>query len=103
MWIHIKAWVADLWGMTTTMVLAILVAAVPALNAIDAALLPAWAKLCIALAGVGVAVLRVVAPPPPAIPVKQADSMVVDHAQGTITISKAEDIPATTVSKLAGE
>lgn len=103
MWARIKEWIADLWGMTTTMMLAILVAAVPALNAIDGALLPAWAKLTIALAGAAVAVLRVIAPPPPAITVKKDDGMMVNHAAGTITIVKAEDIPAETINKAPGE
>ena len=103
MWARFKEIIGELWGATTTTALAILVAAIPALQAIDAALLPLWARISIAMTGVVVAVLRVVAPPPRSVTIRKDDAVVVDHAEGTITVTKAAVIPDGIETKAAGE
>jgi hypothetical protein len=100
---QVRDFIGDLWGRTTTIILAILVAAIPALNAIDAALLPIWARISIGMAGVVVAVLRVVAPPPAAVVMKKDDEVIIDKAEGTVTVIKPSPITQDIESKPAGE
>ena len=102
-WAHIKEWLGDLWGMSTTLVLALLIPAVPALQAVDPELLPNWAKLTIAMAGVAVAVLRVVAPPPPTVSIKTNDHVDVNPSGTVVTIVKADGVPSDVQTKAAGE
>lgn len=101
----IKEWVSGLWGKTSTLLLAIGVAILPVLQTIDPAMLDSmpWLRTLIIVTGLLVAVLRVLAPPPPSVPIKTEDAVIADHANGTITIAKAGAIPANITDKPAGE
>lgn len=107
MWARIKEWVGDLWGMTTTQILGVsaLLGAVMADPTVGPFLVATFPFMPKVVAGVALLALiaRWYAPPPPAVPVKKDDAMVVNHASGVITIAKAEDIPSDVISKAAGE
>lgn len=102
---RIREAVGKLWGMTTTMVLSIGVAVLPILQGLDQDFVHAHPALMwtIIVLGIVVAVARIVAPPPPSVPIHIDDAVEVDQAAGVVTIAKATAIPAGVVSKLPGE
>jgi hypothetical protein len=104
-WARVREAIGRLWGATTTLVLSIGVAVLPILQGIDPDVVHAHPALmwAILLLGVGVTVLRVIAPPPPAVPIHIDDAVEVDHLTGTVTVTKATAIPAGVVNKAAGE
>ena len=102
---RIADWIGNIWGRASTILLAIGMAILPILQGIDRNFTsehPTITWLIIVI-GVMVAVLRVIAPPPPTVPIKRGDAVAVDHDAGTIVVTKAEPIPATLMSKLPGE
>lgn len=105
-WEKIRDIVGDLWGRTTTLTLALLVAVLPILESLPyevREMLPWWARLAIGLGGAAIALLRVIAPPPPAVVIKKDDDVTVDHVAGTVTVIKSTPIPEALGSKPAGE
>lgn len=87
-----RRFIGSLWGHTTTQLLALLVAVQPVIGATDPTLISSvgwlrWMPLGIAC---GIAVLRVVCPPPPSIPVQPEDRVHIDADNGTIAISKPD-------------
>lgn len=101
---RIKESIGKVWGATTTLVLSLGVAVLPILQGLDPDFVHAHPALMwgILILGIAVAALRVIAPPPPAVPIHIDDAVDVDHLTGTVTIAKAEPIPADVVSKPAG-
>jgi len=81
------------------------VAILPVLQAIDPTIIASvpWLKWAMILVSLAVVVLRVVAPPPPSVPIKAADAVVVDPVLNTVTIAKATDMPGDVVTKAIGE
>lgn len=104
MFTKIRQFIGNVWGHTTTQLLALAVAVQPVIAAADPSLVATYPWLRWAVLGMAIAIaaLRVWAPPPQSIVVKQGDSMNVDHANNLITIATAADIPASVVSKEAG-
>jgi hypothetical protein len=105
MWDKIRESVGRLWGATTTLVLAISVAVLPILQGLDPEFVHAhpaimWATM---LLGIISAAARVIAPPPPSVPIHTGDAVDVDRVMGTVMVTKAAEIPASVVSKAAGE
>lgn len=103
---RIKEVIGDLWGRVSTLLLTLGIAVLPALQMIDPTMLAdnPWLKYVVIGISVLVAALRVIAPPPPSVPIKPDDSVVVDHATNTVTVTKAEPMPgAAAAAKLAGE
>jgi hypothetical protein len=102
---RIADWIGNIWGRASTILLAVGMAILPILQGIDRSFTSehpviTWAIIII---GVTVAVLRVIAPPPPAVPIKRGDAVSVDHDAGTIVVTKSEPIPATLMNKLPGQ
>lgn len=89
------------WGKATTVALAVGVAvmAVPLPPNLEVPAALRWALFGVAVV---VAVLRQVAPPPPAVTIKRDDAVDVNHVTGIVTITKAEGLPADMRSKAAG-
>lgn len=104
-WARIREAIGKLWGATTTLVLSVGVAVLPILQGLDQDFVHAHPFLMwtVIILGAAVAVLRVVAPPPPSVPIHIDDEVEVDHASGTVTVTKATAIPAGVVTKAAGE
>jgi hypothetical protein len=102
MWAAAKDFVGNLWGHVTTQA-AIIIAGVMAVPLPPDLSPPDWLRWGLFGLAVLASILRLTAPPPPAVVIKKDDAVAVDHMAGTITIAKAEDIPATMVSKAAGE
>lgn len=98
----IKEWIGNLWGHVTTQT-AIIIAGVMAVPLPPDLSPPTWLRWTLFGLAILASVLRLTAPPPQAVTTKKDDEVVVDHVANTITITKAEDIPATMVSKAAGE
>jgi hypothetical protein len=92
----------DVWGKATTVILGLIVAILPALQAIDPTLLPTWAKLAIALLGVVAVAMRFLAPPPASIQVRPEDTVIVNDSN-SVTVQTAAPLPAKVVDKAAGE
>lgn len=101
---QIKDFIANLWGKTSTLLLAIGVAILPVLQTIDPTMLESmpWLRTLVIVVGVGVAVLRVIAPPPPAVTIKKDDAVSVMSDQ-TVVITKAEGLPAKIVDQDPGK
>lgn len=83
------------WGKTTTLVLALSVSVLPVLQGIDPDFVKAhpsftWAMVIL---GIGAAVARAFAPPPPALAIHSDDVVEVDHSAGTVTVTKSSPIP----------
>lgn len=104
-WARIREKIGRLWGATTTFVLAISVAVLPVLQGLDQDFVHGHPVLMWAMVVLGVtaALARVLAPPPPSVPIHIDDQVDVDRQMGMVTITKAAHIPANVVSKEAGE
>jgi hypothetical protein len=102
---RVRETVGKVWGQTTTLALAVGGAALPVLQSADPSFVQDHpvVKTTVVVVGVGVAVLRVVAPPPPSVPIHIDDAVTVDHDAGTVTVTKPAAIPAGIVTKAAGE
>lgn len=103
-WPRIQEAVGRVWGTTTTLVLAISVAVLPVLDGIDQQFVQAHPQIKTAavILGLVAAVARVLAPPPPSVPIHIDDAVHVDRDAGTVTVVKATDIPSNVVTKAAG-
>lgn len=104
-WARIRESIGKIWGATTTLLLAAGAAIDPILQGIDPAILQSapWLKWVVFGLAIAMALLRVFAPPPPALPIHIDDQVEVDHAAGTVTVTKATAMPANVVTKAAGE
>lgn len=102
---RIREAVGKLWGATTTLVLSIGVAILPLMQGIDPDVVHAHPALMwtILILGIVVTVLRVIAPPPPSVPIHIDDRVEIDHDANTVTVTKAAAIPVDVVTKAAGE
>lgn len=102
--VRIREAVGRIWGQATTMLLALAIAVQPVLQALDPTIaqrvpwLP-WVLLGLA---VGIPVLRILAPPPPSVPIHIDDQVVVQDDK-TVTITKATAVPAGITDKVAGQ
>lgn len=104
-WSRIRESLGKIWGATTTLILSIGVAVLPILQGLDPDFVHAHPALMwgILILGIAVAALRVIAPPPPSVPIHIDDQVEVDRAAGTVTVTKAASMPADVVTKAAGE
>lgn len=104
-WARFREGIGRVWGATTTFLLTAGMTVQPLLEQVDPTIakdLP-WLKWVLLGLGVGTALLRAFAPPPPSIPIHIDDDVEVDHNFGTVTVTKAGAIPANVVSKAAGD
>lgn len=100
---EVREAVGKIWGTTTTIGLGLGAAALPVLQNVDPQLVTDHPSIRVGIfgVGVGVAVLRVVAPPPPSVPIHLADAVNIDG--NAVTIVKDAGVPAHIVDKAPGE
>lgn len=102
-WRRVRQALGRIWGREMTMLLAIGNSIVPIVHGLSPDLLQDHSVLWgIVAFDVVIAVLRVVAPPPPAVSIHIDDEVSVDHDTGTVMVTKASGVPAGIADKPAG-
>lgn len=103
---RIREAIGAIWGRLSTLILAASTAVMAIGNAPEVA--PLFnsipnLRVYVAIAAAIVIFGRFWAPPPPAVTIKRDDAVSVDRESGTVTITKAAEIPAHITDKAPGE